>query len=171
MSVARVQTGVTQPSFVSLLEIHEHLNEMLLLHQEALLALDVGLALTKLEVFERELYDHIRVEEELLLPVYARAGRIPGGALEFYTGEHKKLLEFLARFKARLEELREGVRDLKRGIIELFDEQARFKQLMQHHDMREQNILYPALDKVTGDEERRELLNRCRDAAHKAESK
>ena len=168
MSVARVH--ITQPSFISLLEIHEHLNEMLLLHQEALLALEVELAVARLEVFERELCAHIRVEEELLLPVYARAGRIQGGAIEFYTGEHKKILEFLARFKARLEELKEGKTDLKRGVIELFDEQARFKQLLQHHDMREQNILYPTLDTVTGDEERRELLNRCRDAAVKAES-
>ncbi|HLF83994.1 MAG TPA: hemerythrin domain-containing protein, partial [Blastocatellia bacterium] len=134
---------VKRPSFLSLLEIHEHLNEMLLLHQEALLVLDVGLALARLKQFERELRAHMRVEEDLLLPVYARAGRIQGGPAEFYTDEHKKMLEFLARFTKTLEELEPNLVNLKRAIIELFDEQALFKQLMQHHDMREQNIFYP----------------------------
>jgi len=34
---------------------------------------------------------------------------------------------------------------------------------MQHHDSREQNILYPTLDKMTTAEERRILLRRCRE--------
>lgn len=155
----------TSFSFLSLLEIHEHVSEMFLLHQEALLALDIDLALARLKEFERELRAHMRVEEDLLLPVYARAGRIQGGPLEFYTGEHKRMLEFLARFAQKLEQLKTKPANLKRGIIELFDEQALFKHLMQHHDMREKNILYPTLDKVTGEEERRDLLNRCGDVA------
>jgi len=149
-------------SFLSLLEIHEHLNEMLLLHQEALLALDVELALASLKQFEIQLRAHMHVEEDLLLPVYARAGRIQGGPIEFYTGEHKRMLEFLGRFTERLEKLKANPENLKRGIIELFDDEAQFKQLMQHHDAREENILYPTLDKVTSKEERVELLSRCR---------
>ena len=154
-----------QPTFLSLLEIHQRLNEMLLLHQEALLALDVDLALARLKPFERELRAHIRAEEDVLLPIYARAGRIQGGPIEFYTGEHKRMLEFLARFTEKLERLITDRAGLKRKIIELFDEQAVFKQLMQHHDMREQSLLYPTLDRVTGEEERRELLIRCREIA------
>jgi hypothetical protein len=100
---------VKRPSFLSLLKIHEHLNEMLLLHQEALLALDVELALARLKQFERQLRAHMRVEEDLLLPVYVRAGRIQGGPVEFYTGEHKRMLEFLVRFtKQRLSSCRDA---------------------------------------------------------------
>jgi len=157
--------AVTHLSFLTLLEIHEHLNEMLLLHQEALLALDVEVALERLKRFEDELRAHMRVEEDLLLPVYARAGRIRGGPVEFFTGEHKKMLELLARFTERLEELRRNRANLRRGIIDLFDQEAVFKQLMQHHDSREESILYPTLDKVTGEEERAELLSRCREVA------
>ena len=47
----------------------------------------------------------------------------------------------------------------------MFDEQALFKHLMQHHDRREENILYPTLDKVTSEEERLELLSKCSDVA------
>jgi hemerythrin-like domain-containing protein len=104
------------------------------------------------------------LEEDLLLPVYARAGRIPGGQIEFYIGEHKRMLEFLGRFAEQLQDLKTDASNITRRIIELFDEQARFKQLVQHHDMREQNILYPTLDKITGAEERRVLLNRCQKA-------
>ena len=105
------------------------------------------------------------VEEDLLLPVYVRAGRIQGGPIEFYTGEHKKMLKFLVRFTERLDELKHNPANLTRAIIELFDEEAQFKQLMQHHDMRERNILYPTLDRVTSEEERRQLLHRCGDVA------
>jgi hypothetical protein len=90
--------SVKHPTFLSLLDIHEHLNEMFLLHQEALLDFDVDLALARLRQFENKL-------------------------------------------------------------------RAVFKQLMQHHDMREQSILYPTLDKVTSEEERRVLLIRCQDEA------
>lgn len=157
--------GVRRPSFLVLLGLHQHIGELFLVHQEALLALDVELALSKLTRFERELRAHMRVEEDLLLPVYARAGRIQGGPLEFYTGEHKRMLEFLERFTERLERLKQDPTNLKREVIELFDEQALFKHLMQHHDMREENILYPTLDKVTSEEERWELLSKCGDVA------
>ena len=153
------------PSFLSLLEKHEHLSTLFLLHQEALLSLDIDLAVFRLGRFERELLTHISVEEDLLMPVYARAGRIRGGPIEFYIGEHKRMLEFLARFNKKLEGLKESQTNITFGIIELFDQEAQFKQLMQHHDSREQKILYPTLDSVTNDEERKDLLARCHDWA------
>jgi regulator of cell morphogenesis and NO signaling len=162
-------TPLRTTSFLSLLATHEHLTELFLLHHEALLALDVELARARLRQFEIPLRAHMRVEEELLLPVYERAGRIQGGSVELYIGEHRKMLQFLERFAEKLDELLEGPKErpanLKREIIGLFDDEAVFKQLMQHHDMREQNILYPTLDNVSGEEERRDLLSRCRDVA------
>lgn len=148
-------------SFLSLLHLHERLTELFLLHQEALLLLDMALAQSRLRQFEIELQAHMRVEEELLLPVYSRAGRIPGGPIEFFTGEHKRMLEFLARFDEKVTQLQNKPADLHRKIIELFDVEATFKHLMQHHDLREQNILYPTLDRITSETEREELLSHC----------
>jgi hemerythrin-like domain-containing protein len=145
-------------SFLSLLEVHKQLDELFYLHQEALLALDVRLALERLDGFERKLRPHMRYEEEVLLPVYERAGRIEGGPVVFFTGEHKRMLEFLARFREKLEGLLHDPRDLKREVISLFDQQAMFKHLSEHHDQRERNILYPTLDRVTDEAERRQLL-------------
>ena len=148
-------------SFLSLLRLHEQLTELFLTHQEALLALDIDLALSRLQQFEQELRAHMQVEEEMLLPVYARAGQIPGGPIVFFTGEHRKMLEFLARFTETLQQLKTKPANLPREIIKLFDVEAMFNHLMEHQDLREQNILYPTLDKVTTESEREELLSRC----------
>jgi hemerythrin-like domain-containing protein len=148
-------------SFAKLLKIHECLNELFLLHQESLLRLDLESAAERLRIYERELRAHMRVEEDLLMPVYERAGKIAGGPPEFFVGEHRRMLEFLARFTATLDELKGESGDLARRVIRLFDEEAMFKSLCEHHDMRERNIFFPALDRVTDEDERRELIGRC----------
>jgi iron-sulfur cluster repair protein YtfE (RIC family) len=146
-------------SFLSLLKVHEHLNELFFLHQEALLHLDIKQARGRLQEFEHELRAHMQDEEEVLLPIYQRAGRVPGGAVEFFTGEHRKMLELLGRFNETLKQLEGRPPDLTRRVIKLFDEEATFKHVVEHHDLREQNILYPTLDRVTTEVERQELLN------------
>ena len=148
-------------SFAKLLKIHECLNELFLLHQESLLRLDLESAAERLRVYERELRAHMRVEEDLLMPVYERAGKIAGGPPEFFIGEHRRMLEFLARFAATLDELKGESGDPARRVIRLFDEEATFKSLCEHHDMRERNIFFPALDRVTDEDERRVLIGRC----------
>ena len=148
-------------SFAKLLKIHECLNELFLLHQESLLRLDLESAAERLRIYERELRAHMRVEEDLLMPVYERAGKIAGGPPEFFIGEHRRMLEFLARFAATLDELKGESGDPARRVIRLFDEEATFKSLCDHHDMRERNIFFPALDRVTDEAERRELIGRC----------
>jgi iron-sulfur cluster repair protein YtfE (RIC family) len=148
-------------SFAKLLKIHDCLNELFLLHQESLLRLDLESAAEMLRIYERELRAHMRVEEDLLMPVYERAGKIAGGPPEFFIGEHRRMLEFLARFAATLDELKGEGGDTARRVIRLFDEEAMFKSLCEHHDMREGAIFFPALDRVTDEDERRELIGRC----------
>jgi iron-sulfur cluster repair protein YtfE (RIC family) len=145
----------------SLLDIHKTLKEVFLQHQEALLDGDLGRAMERLSEFERRLLPHIREEEDLLLPVYERAGAIPGGPPILFTGEHKRMRELLAGFQGALSALEQNPEGRKRGVLRLLDRQATFKSLMEHHDLREANILYPALDRVTSDAERREILARC----------
>ncbi|HMG35215.1 MAG TPA: hemerythrin domain-containing protein [Blastocatellia bacterium] len=156
------------PSFLSLLSAHDHLSQLFLSHQEALIMDDFDLAMRRLRQFEIELRAHMTAEEELLLPVYARAGRILGGPLEFFIREHKKLLEFVESFHVGLDQLQSAASGLRRDLIELLDSEAAFKNLMKHHDERERNIFYPALDRVTSEDERRELIKRCGDMLSKA---
>jgi iron-sulfur cluster repair protein YtfE (RIC family) len=148
-------------SFAELLKIHGRLNDLFLLHQEALLRLDLKLAAERLRIYDRELRAHMRIEEDMLMPVYERAGKIAGGPPEFFIGEHRRMLEFLARFATTLDELNGEGGDPARRVIRLFDEEAMFKNLCDHHDMREGAIFFPALDRVTDEAERRELICRC----------
>jgi len=148
-------------SFTSLLDVHKGLQELFLQHQEALLDCDLVCATERLEEFERRLLRHIWEEETLLLPVYERAGAIPGGPPVLFTGEHKRMRELLEGFEQALASLAKRPDNRKRGILRLLDRQATFKNLMEHHDQRETNILYPALDRVTPETERREILSRC----------
>lgn len=149
------------PSLTELLDVHVELTELFLAHQEALLQLDVPRALECLQRYEHELYPHMEVEEELLMPIYERAGKILGGPPEFFLGEHQRMREFLARFTTRLQELTMDSANLPRRIIQLFDEEATFKALCEHHDMRERNLFFPALDRVTSEAERQTLLAQC----------
>jgi hemerythrin-like domain-containing protein len=148
-------------SFTAVLAVHDQLTELFLQHQEALLQLDVPRALERLQHYTRALHAHMQIEEELLLPIYQRAGTIPGGPPEFFLGEHRRMREFLGRFTARLQELESASPRLPRQIIQLFDEEATFKALCEHHDMRERNLFFPALDRVTTEAERQALLRQC----------
>lgn len=62
-----------------LLEAHEWIDEHFLLHQEALTAGDLSLAFELLEKVEAGQREHMRVGEEVLLPVYERVGRVREG--------------------------------------------------------------------------------------------
>lgn len=149
-------------SFLTLLETHQQLEELFLQHQEDLLTLDLERAARELKDYEQKLVLHMRQEEDWLLPVFERAGPIPGGAIELFTGEHKKMRAFVVRFKETLAELKSRPADLKRRVIALFDQEALFKHLVEHHDAREESILYPTLDRITSEAEREELLGRFR---------
>jgi hypothetical protein len=69
--------------------------------------------------------------------------------------------ELLEDFKQALASLAGRPEELKRGVLWVLDRQATFKNLMEHHNLRETNIFYPALDRVTSETERREILSRC----------
>ena len=69
--------------------------------------------------------------------------------------------EVVARFRQRLNELAQEPAKLPRGVIQLFDEEAQYKALCEHHDQRERNLFFPALDRVTTLEERVALLPQC----------
>lgn len=142
-------------SFNLLLDIHRRLDALFAQHQRALLRLDPKLALTRLELYERELLAHMRDEEELLLSVYAERVNPPfGGSVEIFLNEHRKMREYLALFKEALAELRDS-EDLEGAVIWLLDSQTTFKRLHVHHDTRERKMLYPLLDEVTTAEERK----------------
>lgn len=147
-------------SFSDLLELHRDLDQLFLEHQRALLRLNIKLAATLLDQYEKQLLDHIRDEEELMLPLYRDRAAIPvGGAPEIFTGEHEKLRQFLLLFREEMSKL-EAADDLEKDVLFLIDSQHLFKRLLVHHDTREKKMLYPLLDEVTTQPERDSLFER-----------
>ena len=145
-------------SFTEIPRLHAELEELFFAHQRALLRFDLKTAADKLADYEEALLEHIRVEDELLIPLYSeRAEPVRGSAPEFYYGEHRKLLEFIDLFKRKIPLLAEG-EERERRLIKLLDAEATFKHLLEHHHEREEKFLFPALDRAVPEEERAQLL-------------
>jgi hemerythrin-like domain-containing protein len=150
------------PTTALLLDTHDRLRERFALHQEALLDLDLPMALRFLEDHAALLRLHIREEETVLIPVYARrAGDLPGGSVNQFLSEHRHLERTLEELRNDVALLRLDQDDLRRRVIAILDRESMYKHLLDHHDRRERNILYPALDRITSGEERNRLLAGC----------
>lgn len=155
---ARAPVKMVANSFKQLLEIHGRLDALFAEHQRALLRLDTELARACLEDYERELLAHMHDEEELLLPICGTRAEAPvGGSVELFLNEHRKMREYLILFKEEIPKL-QAAADLESAVIWLLDSQTTFKPLHVHHDTRERKMLYPLLDDVTTEPERRALF-------------
>ena len=147
-------------SFSDLLDLHQQLDDLFLEHQRALMRLDLTRAASLLDQYETQLLAHIRDEEDLMIPLYQqRAAAQIGAAAEIFLGEHEKLRHFLGLFKQEIAKIKQND-DIERGVLFLIDSQHLFKRLLVHHDTRERKMLYPLLDDVTTESERRQLFQR-----------
>lgn len=149
-------------SLLRVLEVHDRIDERFEIHRDRLVELRFGDALEALGDFERDLVRHMTQEEELILPLYReRVGTVTGGDPELFLLEHANLLRNLASLKEDLAKLASqpgaGVREAHRFL----DREHLFLHLMQHHGLRERNLLYPLLDARLDEGEREALLRTC----------
>jgi iron-sulfur cluster repair protein YtfE (RIC family) len=86
-----------------------------------------------------ELETHFQSEEELLFPAFEAATGMRSGPTEMMRSEHRQMRELLARMASDLE-ARDA--DGYGGAAETL------LILMQQHNMKEENILYPMCDNV-----------------------
>jgi hypothetical protein len=132
-----------------LTDCHGQLNELFLVHQEALLMLRLDAAAELLGRYRECLLLHMRFEEEQLFPAYAgldRQGRWPAS---LYVREHGKILELLAACDGALVRprgRRAGPKETRRGVIALLDQERMLKGLTEHHETREERFLLPVLE-------------------------
>jgi iron-sulfur cluster repair protein YtfE (RIC family) len=143
----------------SLLKEHADIGHLFDNHQRALLLRDIDVALASLATFSETLERHIAYEEKTVLPLYAaKGGETEGGTLKIFQAEHRKLLDTAAKLTKHTGALY-GSRDMLGSILALLDEEAGFKGLLNHHSLREKNLLFPRLDARTTATERRKVLN------------
>lgn len=145
---------------VAMMALHDDLQRTFFAHQVALLDRDFVRAARELASYRTHLEAHAADEEALVLPRYRELGGDATDApVKLFVGEHDKLRTFLADFTVRVAALCERADDAR--LLELFDRQATFKNLMWHHDLRERNLLYPFLvARLSREEQERVLAGR-----------
>lgn len=149
-------------SVLELMDVHAGLHERFAVHRDHVVGLEFGPALAALERFEQELRAHMAVEEKHILPLYeARVGHVLGGDPQFFHLEHKNILRNLETAKDDLRRLIADPNAGRRQAHEFLDREGILLHLLEHHDLRERNILYPKLDEVLSPEERGALLAAC----------
>lgn len=145
-------------TFASVLREHTALEDLFAKHQRALLSRDLSGATATLKTFEGELGRHIAFEDEVLLPLYAaKEAEVEGATLPIFHAEHRKLREMAAKLVQKTEAL-DVSQDVLGSILKLLDDEALFKGLFAHHGMREENLLFPALDACTTAMEKEKAL-------------
>lgn len=148
-------------SFSDLLAMHTRLDGLFAEHQVALLHFDFDEAVAKLAQYELQLLAHMADEEEVLIPLYAERAEMPkGGAPKLFIDEHEKMRAHITLFAEATEALKTEERPEVK-LLMLLDREAFYKRLNSHHDIREREILYPLLDSVTDEAERRMIIARC----------
>ncbi|MDM7921439.1 MAG: hypothetical protein QUS14_03985 [Pyrinomonadaceae bacterium] len=143
-----------------LLKFHHDLDLYFQRHQFALLHFRFGEALEHLLVYERELRRHMRDEEDILMPIYAERAEIQrGGGIKLFLDEHEKMLAHIDLFKEQTIKLVDE-ESPEEGLILLLDRESFYKRLSSHHDHREHDYFFPALDKITTEAEKVSILDR-----------
>ena len=129
---------------------HEELDELFLLHQEAVLLGRFDDAMQLLCCFEKLHHLHMRFEDEALIPALHELGDSARWPASLYSSEHAKVQDLMEKTKNGLRSLSEGQlssQDLRREIIIFLDKEKSFKGLCEHHQEREEAGMLPELDK------------------------
>ena len=102
---------------------------------------DWAAAAAALKVFRDAMERHLGVEEKTLFPAFEAATGMTSGPTEVMRGEHRQMRDLLAQMQGAVES-RDG--DAFGGAAETL------LILMQQHNMKEENILYPMCDNALG---------------------
>jgi len=132
--------------------VHEALEALWVDAMVALTGLELPAATAAWERFEALIREHARREDEIIFPLFAATGPPPRGAApEILAGEHDKLAQLTAVCRGALAELTEEAAGggpepaLRRSMVRRLDHFQRLHHLFEHHTLREETLVYPAL--------------------------
>ncbi len=100
--------------------------------------------------FKSELERHIIWEEDILFPVFERkTGIKDGGPTSVMRIEHIEIKKYLQEIKRKLH--------VKKIQDPCKEEVALFK-VLESHNQKEENILYPEIDNLTSEQEKEQMI-------------
>jgi hemerythrin-like domain-containing protein len=125
---------------------HRHCDDLFVAAEESARRGDWGAAAPAFERFHEQMKAHFAAEEELLFPAFESATGMSAGPTSMMRHEHEQMRSLLAQLSAACE-AHDG--DAYSGVAETL------LMLMQQHNMKEENILYPMCDQALGAEAER----------------
>ena len=129
--------SITTPLF----QHHKHCDELFADAESACGRGDWEAGAKLFALLHDQLEAHFSSEEELLFPAFEAATGMTTGPTEVMRGEHRQMRDLLGQMSSGLAE-RDG--DAFSGAAETL------LILMQQHNMKEENILYPMCDNALG---------------------
>jgi len=129
--------SVTAPLF----KHHKHCDELFAQAEDACAGGDWAEGEKAFELLLDQLETHFTSEEELLFPAFETATGMTSGPTEVMRGEHRQMRDLLGQMKGALAS---KDRDAFGGAADTL------LILMQQHNMKEENILYPMCDNALG---------------------
>jgi len=125
---------------------HKHCDDLFVAAEEAVQRGDWAAAAPAFERFHNQMKAHFEAEEGMLFPAFEAATGMSAGPTQMMRHEHEQMRSLLAQLAAACED-----RDSEAyaGVAETL------LMLMQQHNMKEENILYPMCDQALGAEAER----------------
>ena len=124
---------------------HAEMDELFLQHQEALLEQDQPRAQTHYAAFHQLLKAHIELEDTQLMPLHQQLLK-PQWRTLVYTAEHEKILQVAQLMAERIAAPLPADKSARlRHIIKLLDDERSLKNLVEHHNEREEKGMLPEL--------------------------
>jgi iron-sulfur cluster repair protein YtfE (RIC family) len=145
--------------------VHMQIDGDLLSVLERLTELDWAGLKTTWSRFEQRLLAHMELEERDVFPVYAAFSEFErGGAPEIFEGDHASIMKVLNACREALEALEGVCRDERREMVLRLGPFVRLRNVLEHHTLREEQMLYPRLDASLPQDKRQVLVERLRGA-------
>ena len=120
---------------------HRHCDDLFVAAEESAQRGDWAAAAPAFARFHEQMNAHFEAEEALLFPAFEAATGMSGGPTEMMRYEHDQMRTLLAQLAAACED-HDG--ETYAGVAETL------LMLMQQHNMKEENILYPMCDDTLG---------------------
>jgi hypothetical protein len=142
-------------------QCHHGLDEIFLLHQEAVLIGKFSDAIQLLNCFKELHHLHMRFEDEHLIVKLEELGDRGRWPASLYTSEHDKIEELLTKAEDGLLALHNNQpagKTIRRDIIAFIDMEKTFKGVCEHHQEREETGLLTELDLQTEEKWRAEII-------------
>lgn len=133
---------------------HKRCNDLFMLLETSIGGRDWAAAESCFQSFHSALRTHISMEERVLFPAFGKTMPLSYSAIAMLRDEHRQIAGIVDRMAAAL-----GRRDTTDFLLHA----ETFTILSQQHSMKEEDMLYPLLDKVVMAETRNAILDAMRE--------